>query len=81
MHNADLYEVSNAMQRRDAAAVLKEFAPRLQWQPSELILDIGCGSGDVTADILIPGIPKARTRSETVMRVYAFTEVCQGTDP
>ena len=59
MHNAALYEHANALQRRDTADVLREFSPKLKWRTSggpELVLDVGCGSGDVTHDLLAPTV-------------------------
>lgn len=48
------------MQRRDTALVLKEFVPKMKWRDerSETILDIGCGSGDVTSALLAPMMPE-----------------------
>jgi len=68
MNNAALYERANALQRRDCEATLAEFAPRMKWKSSsttaaaaaavsadvEMVLDIGCGSGDFTAGVLAP---------------------------
>ena len=45
------------MQRRDASLALAEHLPNMTWKPDETILDIGCGSGDVTSSLLYPAIP------------------------
>lgn len=47
MDNADLYAHANALQKRDAIIVLREFLPQLSWDnpDGETILDVGCGSG------------------------------------
>lgn len=60
MHNAELYQDANKMQRRDAEQLIKEYANILKWRPdgSDSILDIGCGSGDVTIDFVLPILPK-----------------------
>lgn len=57
MQNAPLYASSNQMQRRDASLALAEHLPNMTWRPHETILDIGCGSGDVTASLLYPALP------------------------
>lgn len=69
MHNANLYEYANMLQKRDTANVLREFAPKLKWNTQELILDIGCGSGDVTSGLLVPAIPKNMTKNFNVVGV------------
>ena len=51
MDDAILYEESNSMARRDVRNILKEFKSQIQWKESEIILDIGCGSGDVTSQV------------------------------
>uniref|UniRef100_A0AAG5D3Q7 Methyltransferase type 11 domain-containing protein n=1 Tax=Anopheles atroparvus TaxID=41427 RepID=A0AAG5D3Q7_ANOAO len=57
MNKANLYQQANGVQRRDAMEVLKEYAPLISWsgQPGEAsLLDIGCGSGDVLVDFILP---------------------------
>ena len=64
MNNAALYKRSNTLQRRDAKQVLDEYAHLMQWRPDETdsLLDIGCGSGDVTIDYILPILPKKFSR-------------------
>lgn len=59
MHKAALYQRANNLQRRDAKQVLEEFSGILQWRPDgeDSLLDIGCGSGDVTIDFILPLMP------------------------
>ena len=57
MQNAPLYASSNQMQRRDASLALADHLPNMTWRSDEAILDIGCGSGDVTSSLLFPAIP------------------------
>ncbi|KAK3873136.1 hypothetical protein Pcinc_021830 [Petrolisthes cinctipes] len=59
MEDAQLYVSANAMQRRDALLVLSEYLPQMSWQEEgEAVLDIGCGSGDVTRNLLMPLLPR-----------------------
>lgn len=59
MNKAALYSQSNHFQRRDAQEALHEFAYTIRWRSDgcDYILDCGCGSGDVTAEILMPILP------------------------
>lgn len=59
MNKAALYKRSNGLQRRDAKQTVDEFSHLLDWRPdgNDSLLDIGCGSGDVTIDILLPVMP------------------------
>lgn len=60
MHKAALYHQSNGLQRRDAEQIITEFASIMHWRSDggDSVLDIGCGSGDVTIDYLLPVLPK-----------------------
>merc|ERR1712004_401088 len=51
--------MGNQLQRRDAAVVLAAHLPAMTWSDEERLLDIGCGSGDVTSSLLVPTIPVA----------------------
>lgn len=59
MNDAELYAKSNSFQRVISLKVFEEFAHLLQWQEdgSDSILDVGCGSGDVTMDLILPQLP------------------------
>lgn len=57
MDNAELYAIYNSMQRRSTEAVLAELSPMFRWTDNERVLDIGCGPGDVTAQVLLPLLP------------------------
>uniref|UniRef100_A0A1B0EU94 Methyltransferase domain-containing protein n=1 Tax=Lutzomyia longipalpis TaxID=7200 RepID=A0A1B0EU94_LUTLO len=64
MNKAYLYQKANSLQRRDAKEVLDEFGHLMQWHVDreESILDVGCGSGDVLVDYLLPALPKTYSR-------------------
>lgn len=55
MNKAGLYSTSNSLQRRDATYVIDQYNQFLKWSDndSDLTLDIGCGSGDVTVEVLL----------------------------
>lgn len=58
MENAELYSTANGMQKRDAEEIISEFCDKLKWSEDSTVLDVGCGSGEVTAQILLPRLPK-----------------------
>lgn len=60
MNRPELYAQVNKIQRRDAQVMIEEFADKIKWRldGNDSILDAGCGSGDVTVDILLPILPK-----------------------
>ena len=55
--------------RRDAASVLARFCGRLAWRPeNELVLDVGCGRGDVTHALIVPAVASAVSRKAESLR-------------
>lgn len=48
----ELYVKDNGMQQRDAAEITSTYIKKMMWKTNEIILDIGCGPGDVTSKIL-----------------------------
>jgi juvenile hormone acid methyltransferase len=60
MHKAQLYTSANAMQRRDTAAVLARYRDRMSCPQNCDVLDVGCGSGDVTHNLLLPNLRSVR---------------------
>lgn len=55
-----MYQSANSFQRKDAKEALEEFSHVFKWQPNggDTLLDVGCGSGDVTNDIILPFLPE-----------------------
>ncbi|XP_058066848.1 juvenile hormone acid O-methyltransferase [Anopheles bellator] len=62
MNKANLYHQANGVQRHDAAEILKEYAPLISKSPAseDSLLDIGCGSGDVLVDFVLPALGRLR---------------------
>lgn len=60
MDDAALYAKSNGFQRVATKKVLAEFAPLLKWRKNgcDSVLDVGCGSGDVTIELILPVLPE-----------------------
>ncbi len=59
MNKADLYNKTNQAQRHDVRQVLQEYASQFKWRSDgcDSVLDAGCGSGDVTFNLLLPILP------------------------
>ncbi|XP_026810740.1 juvenile hormone acid O-methyltransferase-like [Rhopalosiphum maidis] len=52
------YIKNNSLQRKNAEDTCNTYIQRMVWKSNEIILDIGCGPGDVTSDILYPLLMK-----------------------
>lgn len=74
MIDPELYARSNPFQVRDASQVLGLYKKRMDSDGSDVILDIGCGTGDVTSKILAPALG----RFELLLGVdRSFEMVCK----
>lgn len=64
MNDGALYQRANPLQRKDAKQMMDEYSPRFKWRPDgrDSLLDIGCGSGDVTVDFILPALPPTFSR-------------------
>lgn len=61
MNNAKLYNKANPLQKRDAQQIINEFSHlfEVERKSEEIdlnLLDVGCGSGDVLVEILLPAV-------------------------
>ncbi|CAH1407661.1 unnamed protein product [Nezara viridula] len=55
------YITANSLQKRDAMDIVEERRDFLKWTSGERVLDIGCGPGDVTVNVLFPILPEDAT--------------------
>ncbi|XP_065081941.1 juvenile hormone acid O-methyltransferase [Ochlerotatus camptorhynchus] len=64
MNKPNLYHRANGVQRRDAKEILIEHGHLLRWKENnkDSLLDIGCGSGDVLIDFVVPMMPQKYAR-------------------
>ncbi|XP_059046274.1 juvenile hormone acid O-methyltransferase [Achroia grisella] len=59
MNNAELYQKNNSLQKRDALDALEEFAKKIRWKKhGDRVIDIGCGDGGITINILKEYMPE-----------------------
>ncbi|KAL5239346.1 hypothetical protein ACI65C_006756 [Semiaphis heraclei] len=54
MHCPERYIKDNGIQQKEAKDALTAYIEKMAWTSNEIVLDIGCGPGDVTSDILYP---------------------------
>jgi juvenile hormone acid methyltransferase len=57
MNNVKLYSSCHGPQARDATKVLSEYINRMSWKTGDRVLDVGCGPGGVTTQVLMPRLP------------------------
>ena len=64
----DYQKCGNYWQRDDNQNILNEYKSKFNWsnRKNERILDIGCGPGDVTNDILLPVVKEYSTNFKVV---------------
>ncbi|CAG4948865.1 unnamed protein product [Colias eurytheme] len=58
MNDAELYQKSNNLQKRDAFECLEEYAQKIKWKKDACVIDIGCGDGSVTTGVLKNFLPR-----------------------
>lgn len=64
MDQVTLYSESHELQKSDACYVLENYFRLVKWgvDVESMVLDVGCGDGDVTMDLLLPMLPKSFKR-------------------
>lgn len=58
MDQVDEYSNNNTVTGKDTYDVLEAHSQYFRWNKGEKVLDIGCGPGDVTANIVLPFLPE-----------------------
>ncbi|VVC26995.1 Hypothetical protein CINCED_3A022699 [Cinara cedri] len=81
----ELYINANSLQRIDAKDVLERWIGKMIWKSNEIVLDLGCGPGDVTSDILYPflknkiellvAVDKSKQMVEFAKRNYGCSKI------
>jgi len=69
MDNAELYASASSMQRTDAERILRDKLPIILLPEGSRILDIGCGSGEVTANVLMPMLPSGTRHASFLTKI------------
>jgi juvenile hormone acid methyltransferase len=58
MNDPKLYASFHGFQARDTANVLSKYINSMSWKTGDRVLDLGCGTGCVTAQVLMPRMPE-----------------------
>ncbi|XP_025191913.1 juvenile hormone acid O-methyltransferase-like [Melanaphis sacchari] len=85
MHCPEQYVKDNGLQRKDAKDISNTYIKKMVWKSNEIVLDIGCGPGDVTSDILYPllknkinqlvGVDKSIEMIEYAKKTYGCSKI------
>lgn len=59
MNNPVLFSETNTISENDAKEYANRLSPLFQWREGEEILDVGCGIGNVTHNVILPMLPKS----------------------
>lgn len=64
MNKAEIYHYVNQVSRRDSHDALQQYSNLLNWRSDgrDLVLDAGCGPGDISMNILYPFFPPTLDR-------------------
>lgn len=57
MNNVSLYNKAKSLQWQDAEDVLDSYMPLVKWKPGHTSIDVGCGDGDITINLLKKRMP------------------------
>ncbi|XP_031349219.1 juvenile hormone acid O-methyltransferase-like [Photinus pyralis] len=74
MHKAQTFLTHNALPQRDARYVMEKIKQIVTWRPHCNVMDIGCGTGNVTHDVLLPILPES---TNSIIGVDKSTEFVQ----
>jgi juvenile hormone acid methyltransferase len=57
MNKPQLFASVNELPRRDVTRVLSKYINKMSWKTGDQVLDVGCGPGNVTTEVLMPRLP------------------------
>jgi len=57
MNKPKLFASCNDLSIRDSGKAISEYINSMSWKPGDLVLDMGCGPGNVTTEVLLPRLP------------------------
>ena len=58
MNDPKQYDSCNELTIRDVKKVLSEYINLMSWKTGDRVLDLGCGPGSVTTQVLMPRLPE-----------------------
>jgi len=58
MNEPKLYDLYHGLTTRDVTKVLTDYINSASWKTGERVLDLGCGPGTVTTQLLMPRLPE-----------------------
>ncbi|XP_025407411.1 juvenile hormone acid O-methyltransferase-like [Sipha flava] len=68
------YISNNYYQQKEANDVIRKFVEKMTWKTDEVVLDLGCGPGDVSSNILYPLIKNKIKQLVCVDKLHKFIE-------
>ena len=58
MNDPELYDSHHELPKRESTKVLSEYINSISWKTGDRVLDVGCGPGRVTTQVLLPCLPE-----------------------
>ncbi|XP_025410677.1 juvenile hormone acid O-methyltransferase-like [Sipha flava] len=68
------YISNNYYQQKEANDVIRKFVEKMTWKTDEVVLDLGCGPGDVSSNILYPLIKNKIKQLVCADKLHKFIE-------
>lgn len=69
MSNAEKYKKCGKLLTEDAKGVLNAYKNIIKWKDGCKVLDLGCGMGDITTNLLLPTLPKSTKQIVGIDRI------------
>jgi len=57
MNKPKLFASGNAISIKESGKAISEYINSMSWKPGDRVLDLGCGPGRVTTEVLLPRLP------------------------